>query len=536
MKILISQINTRVGDVDYNYEKISRIYIDNKDKVDLIIFPELVTTGYPPEDLLLSESFKGRVFDVQSKIVNLTKAPNSAGTIFGGLHYLKDVLYNSAIYAVGGIVNKVVNKCVLPNYGVFDEKRYFDSWDKLQTIEIKGKNFLILICEDLWSDQLPEMVKDLDFEKVIVINASPYAINKYRQRRNVATNLGNEMIYVNLVGGQDNLVFDGRSFVLDAKGNTKLMLKSFAEENAIYDDESSNFIQYNDNQVENIYLALLTGLRDYIHKNGFESILIGLSGGIDSALCAVIAADALGVDMVNLVKMPSGFTSKESFDDADELSSRIKCGHVSEIKIDDIMQKFLGGLAPSFLGKKEDLTEENLQSRIRGVLLMALSNKLGHLVLSTSNKSESAVGYSTLYGDMCGAYSPLKDVYKTMVYKLSKWRNDNIPSSSRCKVLNPIPENIISKEPTAELRHDQKDSDNLPEYDILDVILRKLIEKRMSVGEIAGFGIEKDVVKKVNRLLLMSEYKRRQSAIGPKISNLSFDRDRRYPITNGYKN
>lgn len=539
MNTLISQINSKVGDLIGNYQKICKIYHDNREKVDLIIFPELSVTGYPPEDLLLSPAFQERALEVQSDICKLT-ADSETMILYGGINKIADQLYNVGICVKKGVVSDIVSKSYLPNYGVFDEKRYFCAGDGFKVVELGQVKFLVLICEDLWDELLLHKINQLEFDKIIILNASPYNINKYQRRFELVTNLSigleKEVIYVNMVGGQDSLVFDGRSFVTNKSGQLVKLLQGFTEDNAIVTDVDNDVIIYHDDKTANIYQALLLGIEDYILKNGFSSVLIGLSGGIDSALCAVLAGDALGVDQVNLVKMPSQYTSQDSFRDANKLITNMGCNNDTEIAISKILESLLIALTPHFANKKKDITEENLQSRIRGVILMALSNKLNHLVLSTSNKSESAVGYATLYGDMCGAYAPLKDIYKTTIYDLVEWRNNNIPANSKCQILDIIPQNIIIKEPTAELKEQQKDSDNLPEYSELDKILKNLIEKRLSISEIVALGLDAVKVKKISNLLFTSEYKRRQSPIGPKISNLSFDKDRRYPITNGYPN
>ena len=542
MKLVIAQQNFLLGDLQGNFQKIANIYIKYQDEVDLIIFPELSLTSYPPEDLLLSQAFLEQNNQIKKQLYVLTKN-HRAAILYGDIFLENDVLYNAAIYIKDGKAAKIIKKCFLPNYGVFDELRYFAPNQELTTVNIAGEECLVLICEDLWHKDLLAIIekKQPKLDKIIILNASPFAVDKFTRRydlvKNLATKLESEVIYVNLVGGQDSLVFDGKSFIVDRKGQLVTLLKSFSEDVKLIDDQKiTKIISYQDNKLADIYNALILSMRDYVYKNNFKSVLIGLSGGIDSALCAVLASDALGVENVYLVKMPSRYTSKQSFTDADNLINALGCKNILDLNIENIYNSFLTELETSFNNCQPDLTEENLQARIRGVLLMALSNKFSHLVLATSNKSESAVGYATLYGDMCGAFSPLKDIYKTLVYQLVKWRNNNVSLISFANNLNLVSSSLINKAPTAELRDNQKDSDNLPEYDILDQILAYLIEGRKSVSEIIELGFDRKEVEKINKLLLRSEYKRRQSALGPKISQLSFDRERRMPITNLYSN
>jgi NAD+ synthetase len=541
-EITLAQENFVVGDLYGNFEKIERIYLENLNS-DLVVFPELAITGYPPEDLLFLEWFLDEVFEYQERIVALTEGENT-GILFGGILREGVGLFNAAYFVRSGKIEKTIKKNSLPNYGVFDEKRYFLAHEGYDYIELKGKRFLVLICEDIW-----EIDESSDFgDAIISINASPFEIGKEYERLDVVGRFGVPVFYLNLIGGQDSLVFDGSSFVTNSRGEIVFKMKEFESEVAslgfadVLDMEELRldymkpvfpdyFLNEGFTEERRIYKGIVLAFRDYVRKNGMKSVLIGLSGGVDSAFCAVVARDALGAENVHLVRMPSKFTSRVSFDDANELIDRLGVGeeNVYDIAIDDILQGYEKGLGAFFEGREKDVTEENLQARIRGGLLMALSNKLGHLVVATSNKSESAVGYATMYGDMCGAFSPIKDVYKTLLYKLCRWRNENKIQG----LTDVIPENIIVKAPTAELRENQKDSDSLPEYKNLDQILYHLIEMRGSKSAAISLGFEKEEVERVASLLKNSEYKRYQAALGVKITKLSFDKERRFPISNG---
>jgi NAD+ synthetase len=543
MKFAIAQQNFIVGDIEGNFNKIANLYKQYQDKIDVIIFPELSLTSYPPEDLLLSQKFLDKCKKFHKKIVKLTQNSQTA-ILYGDILQENNKLYNGAFYIKNNNIIKFIKKVSLPNYGVFDELRYFTAGKDFSIIKVANKNCLILICEDLWQDDLIKKLQEKKdhIDKIIILNASPFSSGKFSLRYNLTNKIVHklqiEVIYVNLVGAQDMLVFDGRSFVMNQKGELTYLLKPFIEEVKIIDDNNHNnqVITPVIDELEDIYNALILSLRNYVAKNNFKSVLIGLSGGVDSAFCAVLAADALGIENVNLVKMPSKYTSQESFIDADNLINSLECKNIFNFNIENIFNSFTTSLDTSFKNLPSDATEENLQARIRGTLLMALSNKFSHLVLATSNKSETAVGYSTLYGDMCGAFSPIKDIYKTQLYQLSSWRNKTIPLISFCKKINLISKNIINKDPTAELRENQKDSDNLPPYNILDQIVYYIIEEHKSISEIEKLGFKLSDITKVNKLLLQSEYKRKQAALGTKISKLSFDKERRMPITNKYSN
>lgn len=553
LKIAIAQINFIVGDLDGNTKKIINQYQDPQNKdVDVLIFSELAITGYPPEDLLHKKYFLEEVKDKIEEICEITKNNNTAilvgaPVVFSDKYDIES-LFNCAILIEDSFVKEIVRKTAIPNYGVFDEKRYFEEAPNLTNISFRDFRLAVLVCEDIWTKKNAFLLNDKKVDGVIVINSSPFSQKKIEKRFKIAktfiTHIKKPLIYVNQIGGQDNLVFDGSSFVLDGDGELALELNEFQEDEKIFtinhDGEVING-KFKENNSENeedlnfsrIYNCLILGVRDYLAKNNFEQVVIGMSGGIDSALCAAIAVDAIGCENVKLVALPSKYNSKTSFDDAFECADNLGV-KLDVISIEEPFLALENTLKDQFKDTKKDLTEENLQSRIRGGILMAISNKFGHLLLTTGNKSEMAVGYATIYGDMCGSLNPLKDVYKSEVYKLSNWRNSNIPQISIYKKTQIIPQNIIEKEPTAELRENQKDSDSLPDYDILDEILFNLIEEEKSIKDIIALGFEEELVKKVAKLLYNSEYKRKQAVIGIKISKMSFDKDRRYQISNKF--
>lgn len=579
LKIQLSQINFTVGDLAGNCQKIIEAHNAAKERgVDLVVFSELAICGYPPEDLLNKKYF---LDEVEQKIAEIKLATLGSKTaiLLGAPSLRKMDLNNSALLIENGEIIAIANKTCLPNYGVFDEHRYFKAAPTLTNFEFRGFRLVILICEDIWHLKNAFLLGDKVFDAIISINASPFTASKAEQRlkmvRKFTKDLKKPVIYVNQVGGQDSIVFDGGSFALNGDGEVVLQMKEFEEDNEIiFLDESSSIncqrMCNDENESSNswesrIYNATILALRDYICKNGFKKVLIGMSGGIDSAMVAAIAVDALGSENIKLVALPTKYNSKTSMDDAQKAAENLGI-KLEVINIENIVLAMNEALEEQFINTKKDATEENIQSRIRGNTLMALSNKFGNLLLSTGNKSEMAVGYATIYGDMCGAFNPLKDIYKTEVFKLAKWRNKNIPAISifrtsktkkylseydgdpreagrnECfvenkiyKKINLIPENIINKAPTAELRENQKDSDSLPEYEVLDKILVALIEEEKSVAQIIGLGFEEGLVKKVAKLFFNSEYKRKQAVIGVKVSEKSFDKDRRYPITNNFK-
>jgi NAD+ synthetase len=530
LKIHLAQINTSVGDLDGNVEKIlHQFQLANESGCDLAVFPEMTICGYPCDDLWQKKYF---ILEVQKKITEICEKTRSARcAILLGAPTIdsenkKEVFRNSALFIENGEVKKIINKRTLPNYSVFDEVRYFKAAQALSTIEFRGQTLAILVCEDLWDLKNHYLLGEQIFDAAIAINASPYTTQKHNLRQEISekftTVLHKPLIYVNQVGAQDSLVFDGSSFVMNSNGKIILQMKEFVEDHANFELKKNGEVSllvpniyHLSSSNERNYAACVLGLRDYIQKNNFEKVILGMSGGIDSALVAAIAVDALGKENVALFALPSRFNSQDSMNDAKE------CARNLGVNLEVISIEMMFEAALFSLKNLTNLAKENLQSRIRGNMLMALSNSTNALLLSTGNKSELACGYATIYGDMCGAFNPIKDVYKTQVYELAKLKSDVIPK------------NIFTKAPTAELRENQKDSDSLPEYEILDAILFALIEEQKSISEIAQ-KFDEALVKKVAKLFYSSEYKRKQSVIGPKISDMSFDRDRRYPTTNKF--
>ena len=547
LKIRLAQLNFTIGDLDGNYKKITDFYSKYQDSSDLIIFSELAISGYPPEDLLLKDYFLDEVEKKIKDLVNYSKGKKVAMLIGSPVRitdqYNNKLLFNSAILIEDCYIKNLFHKKTLPNYGIFDEKRYFSSSNNLHNIKFRGFNIAVLICEDIWDLKNSFLLLDQKIDLIISINSSPFEQNKLSKRidqlKKFNKNLQKNIIYLNQVGASDSLIFDGSSFAVNNDNKLLPILKEFQEDSGLIEiNEQLEMIANNSeffmSENERIYSALILGLRDYISKNGFTNVVIGLSGGIDSAFVATIASDAIGPHNVRLIALPSKYNSDASFDDANDLSNNLEI-NLEQIAIQNIFNEMKRALNPAFTDKKEDITEQNIQSRIRGILLMAISNKFGNLLLATGNKSEMATGYATIYGDMNGAYNPVKDLYKTEIYKLSNWRNKNIPRISKLPKKNLIPKNIISKEPTAELKENQKDSDSLPDYKVLDQILYLIIEEQMSEDQIIAKNFDKNMVKKVTKLFYNSEFKRQQAVIGPKISKMSFDRDRRYQIGNKFK-
>ena len=545
IKIYLCQLNFHVGDLNKNLEKIisTREGVKNKGG-DLCIFSELSITGYPPEDLVLRKSFIYAVENVIVKLISLSKDGGPA-IIVGYPRNDNDKLKNSAALIDNGSIS-IVDKFHLPNYGVFDEARVFNSERVSGPLVFKGIRLGLMICEDMWFSDVAESLQESGAQILIVINGSPFDQNKEDERISVAvsrvveTNL--PLIYVNQIGGQDELVFDGGSFALN--NNSKLCLQSslwVESENCLelsinnngLLDITDSVINKISNGLESKYNAMVLGLRDYVIKNNFKGVLLGLSGGIDSALAAAICVDALGSDKVRGIRMPSQYSSQGSLDDAEETSKLLNI-KIDTINIEDINRSYLNNLDSLFAGLANDLTEENIQSRIRGVILMAVSNKFGDMLVSTGNKSEISVGYTTIYGDMNGGFSALKDAYKTDVYKLSKWRNINYNKLYLGPNSFVVPLSSINKEPSAELNLNQKDQDSLPPYEVLDEILKNIIEDEASLDTIIKLGHDRQLVHRIYRLLLLSEYKRRQSAPGVKLTARSFGKERRYPITNAF--
>ena len=542
LNILLAQTNPIVGNIEHNRDLVLDIVSKNKN-ADLIVFTELVLSGYPPEDLVLKSAFQNKVCDAFHEIMDASVESESY-IIIGRPWKENEQLYNAAIVLHKGKVFHRHLKNTLPNYGVFDEKRIFAAGDESSFFEIKGNKIALFICEEIWDSDTYKKVEGKDCDLVVTINASPFEYQKIIQRENLAIELSKKIdapvVYVNQVGGQDEIVFDGSSFVADAhKVLRRLPACESATDLVIFDKDKKEFlfskkIFEEKSEEEILYSNLVLGLRDYIEKNNFPGVVIGISGGIDSAFSACVAVDALGSDKVKGIMMPSKYTSNASVEDATLLGKNLNIEMMS-LSIEEAALAYESTLKNVFEGTEQDITEENIQSRIRGMLLMAYSNKFGYMVMTNGNKSEVSVGYSTLYGDMCGGFSVIKDLYKVDVYKLAEWRNDNHPSISLHKKNNVVPVNIISKAPTAELKPNQKDEDSLPPYEILDKILYELVEKESSVTDIVNLGFDEDTVIKVQGLLYNSEYKRRQSAPGVKVSERNFGLDRRYPITNRFR-
>lgn len=534
-KIALAQFSPHIGNLEANAQKmLEQANEAKKQNADLIIFPELSSIGYPAEDLLLRPSLTKRTQQVFEQL----KTVKDIVMVFGFVNQTEDgQRYNAAAVMKDGQVLGVYNKQNLPNYSVFDEKRYFTEGHQHLVFEYLGHKFGVLICEDVWSLSTVQQLAQLNVETALVLNASPYEVGKPQHRVETMSALAKQMnlnlVYANQVGGQDDLIFDGTSFVIAKNGSVVLQAESFKESLyfAEYEAEQqafkANALPPALDTMAEIYQSLVMATRDYVQRSGFPGVILGLSGGIDSALTLAIAADAIGADKVQAVMMPYTYTAQISVEDAAEQAESM--GVTFGIaEINPIVNSFMQTLYPFFGNSPADATEENLQARARGTLLMGLSNKFGNLVLSTGNKSELAVGYCTLYGDMVGGFSVLKDVYKTIVFELAKYRN----SISDKPV---IPERVITRPPSAELRPDQKDQDSLPPYDVLDAILYAYIEEDMSQDDIIAKGFDAEVVAKVIRLVDFNEYKRRQGAIGPRISSRAFSRERRYPIMNGWK-
>ena len=534
-KIALAQFSPHIGNLESNAAKmLQQANAAKEQNADIIVFPELSTVGYPAEDLFLRPSLNKRTQQAFEQLATV----KDIVLVFGFVNQTEDgQRYNAAAVMKNGQVLGIYNKQNLPNYSVFDEKRYFSEGHQHLVFEYLGHKFGVLICEDVWALPTVQQLAQLNVETALVLNASPYEVGKPQHRIETMSALTKQLnlnlVYCNQVGGQDDLVFDGTSFVMNNAGEVVVQAPSFVEglHIAEYDAEQKAYktgtITPVLNTMAEIYQSLVTATRDYVQRSGFPGVILGLSGGIDSALTLAIAADAIGADKVQAVMMPYTYTAQISVEDAAEQAKNM--GITFGIaEINPIVNSFMQTLFPFFGETPADTTEENLQARSRGTLLMALSNKFGNLVLSTGNKSELSVGYCTLYGDMVGGYAVLKDVYKTIVFELAKYRN----SISETPV---IPERVITRPPSAELRPDQKDQDSLPEYDVLDAILYAYIEEDMSQDDIIAKGFNADVVKKVIRLVDLNEYKRRQGAIGPRISSRAYSRERRYPIVNGWK-
>ena len=534
-KIALAQFSPFIGNIEANVQRmIEQADEAKKQNAEIIVFPELSTLGYPAEDLLLRPSLTKRTAQAFEQLAQV----KDIVLVFGFVNNTEDgQRFNSAAVMKDGQVLGVYNKQNLPNHSVFDEKRYFNEGHQHLIFEYLGHKFGVLICEDVWSLTTVQQLAQLNVETALVLNASPYEVGKPQHRiatlKELAKQLHIHLVYNNQVGGQDDLIFDGTSFVINNNGDIALQAPSFKEDLyfADYEIENKSYKVVESapalDTMAEIYQSLVLATRDYIQRSGFPGVILGLSGGIDSALTLAIAVDAIGADKVQAVMMPYTYTSQISVEDATEQAKRMGVTFgIAEIH--PIVNSFMQTLFPFFGNSPADATEENLQARARGTLLMGLSNKFGNLVLSTGNKSELAVGYCTLYGDMVGGFAVLKDVYKTIVFELAKYRN----SIGETPV---IPERVITRPPSAELRPDQKDQDSLPAYDVLDAILYAYIEEDQSQEDIIAKGFDKEVVEKVIGLVDRNEYKRRQGCIGPRITSRSFSRERRYPIINGWK-
>jgi len=545
LAIALAQINPTVGDVDGNADLIRAARAECAGAADLVVCGELVVSGYPPEDLVLKPAFQERVELAVNRLSQET-ADGGPGLLIGAPWRMDGKLYNAALLLDGGEIKGVLRKHDLPNYGVFDEKRVFSEGPMPGPLMFRGVALGVMICEDMWTPGVTECLDETGAEILVVLNGSPFEVEKAGDRLDLATARVLEsklpLIYVNLVGGQDELVFDGASFVLGAAGDKRAQLTQWKSQVAVTRWKSDGARAWTCeagaqeaplDELETIYRALVLGLHDYADKNAFSGVLIGLSGGIDSALSAAVAVDALGADRVHCVMMPSPYTSGESLEDAAGAAEMLGV-RLDTIGIKPAMDAFGSMLDSVLAGHAADTTEENIQARARGMTLMAISNKLGYMVLSTGNKSEMSVGYATLYGDMCGGYSVLKDVYKTTVFNLARRRNEGRPNGCVGPEGPVMPQRIITKPPSAELKPDQTDQDTLPPYGELDDILHCLIEGEMSRHEVAARGHDMHVVQKVWTMLDRAEYKRRQAPPGVKITGRAFGRDRRYPITNAF--
>ena len=545
LTITIAQLNQVVGDLAANAQAMLATRAKAAD-ADLIVFPEMQLIGYPPEDLVQKPALIERAAAELDKLATAT-GDGGAAMLVGSVFVRDGALHNGVALLDSGKVVATRFKHELPKYGTFDEKRHFMPGPLPEPVAFRGAMLGLPICEDIWHPEVCRHLAEMGAEIFISPNGSPYEIDKDELRidgvaKRRAIDTGVPLIYVNRVGGQDEVVFDGASFVVGPEGALWAQLPDWEE--AVVPTRWTNTGnrwrcepgEVNELAVhpEDIYCAMTLALRDYVNRNGFPGVVLGLSGGIDSAICAAIAADALGPERVWCVMMPSRYTSQSSLDDAAACAALIGC-RLDTIPIQPAVEGFDAMLAGSFADREVDLTEENLQSRIRGVTLMALSNKFGPMLLTTGNKSEMSVGYATIYGDMAGGYNPLKDAYKQTVFAISRWRNKQRPKIGLGPDGPVIPAQIIDKPPSAELRPDQKDSDSLPPYEVLDPILLGLVEHEKSVDQLVAEGFERETVKRIERLLHLAEYKRRQAPPGVKLGMRNFGRDRRYPITHGFR-
>jgi len=545
-KLALAQLNPVVGDIASNLAKAREARSRAAEAgADLVVFTELYLTGYPIEDLVLKPALQKAAREACEEFARDTSDRGPA--VLVGLPWGDGpFVYNAVALLDRGRIEAVRYKNNLPNYGVFDEKRVFAPGSMPEPIEFRGAKLGVPICEDIWSEEVCEALVDAGAELLIVPNGSPYWIDKQEVRYGVAETRVAEtrlpLAYVNQVGGQDELVFDGASFVLNENASLAVQMPAWEEavgvtewqrENGRWRCPPGHIAEIEEGDAAN-YLACVTGLRDYVEKNGFPAVVLGLSGGVDSALCAVMVVDALGAGRLRCVMLPYSYTSNESLNDAAATAEALGVRY-DIMPIHNAVDGLTKDLAKTFLGTSADATEENLQSRARGTLLMAISNKFGPIVITTGNKSEVSVGYATLYGDMNGGFNPIKDLYKTQVYALARYRNAHRPKGCLGPTGIVIPENVLTKAPTAELKANQRDQDTLPPYDVLDDILNCLVELELPLPEIVARGHSPELVKKVERMLYLAEYKRRQAAPGVKITAKNFGRDRRYPITNKFR-
>ena len=545
LTIAFAQMPQRVGDLVGNADAMLAKRAEATG-ADLIVFPEMQLIGYPAEDMVEKPALSAQAA-IQLHRLAAATTDGGPAMIVGTIIREGDALYNSVVLLDHGAVVAVRHKHELPNYGTFDEKRYFDAGPLPEPVNFRGVRIGIPICEDVWFSPVCTNLKAKGAEIILAMNGSPYEIDKddYRSLKVEGarvTEIGLPFAYLNRTGGQDELVFDGASFVLNGDGTKAhqfpdweetLRMTSWRRTATGWICEPGEICALDPSPADT-WNAMMIGLRDYVNANRFPGVILGLSGGIDSAICAALAADALGSDRVWCVMLPSRFTSQSSLDDAAECARMIGC-RLDTIPIMPAVEAFDVMLSGSFADNDVDITEENIQSRVRGVTLMALSNKFGPMLVTTGNKSEMSVGYATIYGDMAGGYNPIKDAYKMTVFALAKWRNANKPRLGLGPDGPLIPESVITKPPSAELRHDQKDSDSLPDYPILDPILIGLVEEELSVDDVAARGFDREIVARIERLLYAAEYKRRQAPPGVKLGKKNFGRDRRYPITNGFR-
>jgi NAD+ synthase (glutamine-hydrolysing) len=535
-RIALGQVNLTVGDFTGNVARMGAMADDAmKADADIVAFPELAVTGYPPEDLVLRPEFVRENLETLDALARRTAT--TCPVVVGFVDRSDAGIHNGAALLRNGTVEARYHKMQLPNFGVFDERRYFSPGTEGTRVEIDGADCGLSICEDAWHDAQP-FASYAGIPLIVNINGSPYHRGKTGDREDVlrarARQTGAWIAYVNAIGGQDELVFDGGSMMVAPDGTVRHRASVFDEDLLIVDIHGDTSFAdprpvWPTDDAEELWRALVLGVGDYVRKNGFSEVILGLSGGIDSALTAALATDALGADAVHALAMPSPFSSPESVEDAVDCAERLGI-RIDTVEITKVFDAYRYSLAELFIGREEDVTEENLQARIRGNLLMAMSNKYGSIVLATGNKSEYAVGYSTLYGDMAGGFAPIKDVPKTLVYELANWRNRTAADGER----PPIPERTITKPPSAELRPDQKDTDSLPPYDVLDPVIEAYVENDLGIDDMVEQGIERALAERIVRLIDRNEYKRRQAAPGVKITPKAFGRDRRMPITNRY--